>query len=251
MRLITVLLSFFFFSANCQDITAYNAIYNKTYLETSQTDFNKSIRIADSLYQISETPVLKAKSLMLSAALFGQSGEFEKALEYALHAEEIIENTDNNTGKAKIYGFLATHYRYVWLSEKSKKYIELGLTASKNITNPDISNNMLGLMMQEKAYYNIGHKNFKKAIENIEQAKLFFSKSKINDIFQIATNEQLLGDSYYNLEELKESLIHYQNVLDMSKDFPENYLLGLVHRGIALIYDNDILVYTKLIKRLI
>ena len=49
----------------CQDLTAFNAIYTKTYLETSQKDFNKALKVADSLYSISETPLLKTKSLHL------------------------------------------------------------------------------------------------------------------------------------------------------------------------------------------
>lgn len=91
---------------HAQDINAFNSKYNKTYLETSQTDFKKAVQVADSLFRISETPALKARSLMLSATLYSQSGEFEKSLQYALQAKDIIEETDNATAKAKIFGFL-------------------------------------------------------------------------------------------------------------------------------------------------
>jgi len=43
--------------------------------ETSQKDFNKALKIADSLYTVSQTPILKVKSLMLSATLYDQPGE--------------------------------------------------------------------------------------------------------------------------------------------------------------------------------
>lgn len=58
-----------------QDLNSFNSIYNKTYLETSQKDMKKALKIADSLFSISQTPILKTKSMMLSATLYQQSGD--------------------------------------------------------------------------------------------------------------------------------------------------------------------------------
>jgi AraC-like DNA-binding protein len=236
MKFLTIFFCLFFFAASCQDLTAFNTIYNKTFLETSQKDFNKALKIADSLYSISTTPILQAKSLMLSATLYDQSGEFEKSLEYALRSEKLIENTDNISWKARIYGFLATHYRYVRLFDKSKKYTELGINTVKGITNNELSNNVMAKMMQEMAYYHIEQKDYKESITKIELAKLYLSKIKSDDIFPVINNEQLLGYNYYCLSDLEKSLQHYENALELSKGLPENYLTGLVHNGFAQIY---------------
>jgi AraC-like DNA-binding protein len=235
MRFFAFLFSFLFFNVYCQDITAFNTVYNKTFLETSQKDFNKALQIADSLYKISETPILQTKSLMLSATLYDQSGEFEKSLEYALRSEKIIESTDNIIWKAKIYGFLATHYRYVRLLDKSGKYAELGINTIKNIPNEEVKNNMMIMMMQEMAYYEIEYKRYKKSIENILQAETYLEKVKPN-AFLSADNERLLGYNYYHLGNIDESFKHYQNALEMSKGFPENFITGLIYNGLALIY---------------
>ena len=77
-----------------QNTEAYNKIYNKTFLETAQKDFPAALKVADSLFLISETPSFKTKSLMLSANLYFQKGNVEKAMELALKAKEIIEPTD-------------------------------------------------------------------------------------------------------------------------------------------------------------
>lgn len=236
MKLLTIFFSLFFFAASCQDLTAFNVIYNKTFLETSQKDFNRALKIADSLYQISGTPVLQAKSLMLSATLYDQSGEFEKSLEYALRSEKLIENTDNISWKARVYGFLATHYRYVRLFDNSRKYTELGVNVVKGTDNKELSNNVMARMMQEMAYYDIEQKNYKESIEKIQQAKLYLDKIKTDDIFPVINNEQLLGYNYYYLSDLDRSLKHYENALELSKGLPENYLIGLIHNGFALIY---------------
>ena len=236
MRFFIILFTLFSSAVYCQDITEFNTIYTKTYLETSQKDFNKALKIADSLYTISETPVLQVKSLMLSATLYDQSGEFDKSLKYALDAEKIIEKTDNSIWKAKIYGFLATHYRYVRLFDKSKKYAELGINTVKNITNDDVSNNMMAMMMQEMAYYEVEQKNYKESIARLEKAKHYLANIKGNTDITSITNEQLLGYNYYALGDFDKSFMHYQNALKLSKKFPKNYLVGLIHNGFASIY---------------
>ncbi|GAA4161513.1 hypothetical protein GCM10022217_27280 [Chryseobacterium ginsenosidimutans] len=192
--------------------------------------------VADSLYEVSETPLLQIKSLMLSATLYDQSGEFEKSLDFALQSQSIIENTDNAIWKAKIYGFLATHYRYLKLFDKSKNYIELGIKTTKDINDPNVSNNIMALLMQELAYYQIEQKNYKKSIAQIKTAKIYLAKVPSNNSFPLINNEQLLGYNYYNLGNLDKAFEHYENALQLSENLPENYLLGLIHNGIALIY---------------
>lgn len=107
-------------------------------------------KTADSLYKISESPLLKTKSLMLSATLYKQSGEVKKSVEYALKSGEIIKQTDNYSWQAKVYGFLASEYRLLKLYNFSKQYFEKAIEASNKIENPKAANNIRGLMFQEK-----------------------------------------------------------------------------------------------------
>src|SRR5690606_25716810 len=131
----------------------YNAIYAKTLLEISQKDFNRALTIADSLYSVSETPALQTKSLMLSASLYQQEGDREKAIEYAERSKDIIKTTHNYIWQARISGFLTTQYRFMGLHDKSKDYAELTLETCKKITKPEALNSLMGLMMQEMAYH--------------------------------------------------------------------------------------------------
>ncbi|KQT27018.1 hypothetical protein ASG22_20395 [Chryseobacterium sp. Leaf405] len=70
MKFLNLFFVFFTGIYYAQDLAAFNAIYTKTAIETSQKDFNKAIKVADSLYSISETPLLQTKSLMLTATLY-------------------------------------------------------------------------------------------------------------------------------------------------------------------------------------
>ena len=112
-------------------------------------------KTADSLYKISESPLLKTKSLMLSATLYKQSGEVKKSVEYALKSGEIIKQTDNYSWQAKVYGLMASEYRLLKLYNFSKQYFEKTIEASNKIENPKAANNIRGLMFQEKAYGDI------------------------------------------------------------------------------------------------
>ncbi|WP_370899670.1 tetratricopeptide repeat protein [Chryseobacterium gossypii] len=216
-----------------QNSNDYTMIYTKTFLETSQKDFNKALKIADSLYATSETPYFRAKSLMLSATLYQQAGDFKKSIEYALQSEKIIKDTDNTIWKARVYGFLATQYRFLNLYNKSKEYTDMAYDMAKDITDPDIADNTKGLIMQEMAYYDIEHRNYVEAIDKLNEAKSYIRHT--NPFFE-AHNEQLLGLNYYHLRKPEEALVHYQNAIELSEKLPENYLTGLIHNGLANVY---------------
>lgn len=237
MKKPVLLLVLFFYSLSfSQDVDAFNKIYTKTYLETANTDSKAAFKIADSLYQISETPLLKTRSLMLSASLYKQAGEVKKSIEYALKSGEIIGQTDNYQWQAKVYGFLATQYRMLKLYNSSRKYLQQAFEISGKIENPKAANNIKGLMLQEKAYNDIEQKNFKKAIENINQSQNFFKLTEANLDFFTANNEQLLGLSYFNLNDLDQALAHYNRALKFAANDPESFLVGLIYNGFAQVY---------------
>lgn len=236
MRFFIIFLVLISYSAYSQDLAEFNTIYRRTFLETSQRDFNKALQVADSLYAVSRTPILKIKSLMLSATLYDQSGEFEKSLEYASKAEEISSSTNDVIWKCKIYGFLATHYRYVRLFTKSKIYADLCMQTIQDIEQLEVKYSMTAMTEQEIAYFEIENKNYRKSIKHLNRAQINLNKSKINNDFSKITNSQLLGLSHYHLDQLDRSLYYYLTALDNSKNLPENYLTGLIHSGLSLVY---------------
>jgi len=220
---------------NAQDLAAYNKIYNKTYLETASKDFKKALYVADSLYKASETPTLKAKSLMLSANLYRDAKDFKKALSYAEKAETIIESTDDLNWQARIYLFLAGQYRGVELYSQSKKYAQKTLETGRMIKDTLIAHKIQGLILQEMAYYEMDQKNYKKSNQYILQSQLHFNGIKEKDFFT-ADNEQMLGSNYYHLKNREASLFHYKKALNLIKAVPENETTGYIYIGLANIY---------------
>lgn len=237
MKKIIFLLAVLFYTLSfSQDLQTYNEIYGKTYLDLAQRDMQAAMKVADSLYTISETPLFKTRSLMLSASLYKQAGEVKKSIEFAVKSGEIIAETDNYAWKAKVYGFLATEYRALKLYDFSKQYLDKALAVSNKIENPKAANNIKGLMLQEKAYYEMDQKQYKKAIENIHKSQQYFKLTEAHVDFLTANNEQLLGLTYYELKDLDQSLLHYNKALNLTKNDPENFLVGLIYNGFANVY---------------
>lgn len=219
-----------------QSPEAYNKIYTKAYLEISQKDFPRAIQIADSLYNISESPRYKAKSLMLSASLMQQSGEIKNAVEYALKADQILLGSDEYIWKAKISGFLASQYRNLQLYNESKKYIDQTIETVSQINDPRMVNQTMGFIMQEKAYYEIDQKNYNQSVINIAESENYFKLSGQTNDFLTANNEQLLGLSYFHLKDYSKALFYYQHSLDKLRKMSDNFLKALVLNGLAKTY---------------
>ncbi|WP_435522231.1 tetratricopeptide repeat protein [Chryseobacterium indoltheticum] len=97
---------------------------------------------------------------------------------------------------------------------------------------------MKGLMLQEKAYFELDRKNYNASIICIRSSQKLLNWTKKDHDFYSVNNEQLLGLNYYYLEQYHKALNHYKSGLLQSKSFPETYLTGLIHNGIANIYVN-------------
>lgn len=214
----------------------YNRIYAKTYIETSQKDFSKALKIADSLYTVSETPRFKTKSLMLSASLYQQLGEIKKAVDYATKAEQIVKNSEDYEWQSKIYGFLSTQYRNLGLFDQSKKYIDQTEQIISKIGESKSKNHILSLVMQENAYYELEKKQYKNSIDFIIKAQNYFNQVGQENDFTISGYEQLLGLNYYYLKDYNKALGFYNKALEKLDKMPDNYIKGLVYNGLAQIY---------------
>ncbi|RZF61663.1 helix-turn-helix domain-containing protein [Sphingobacterium corticibacterium] len=219
-----------------QDLDAYNTLYVKTYLETSQKDFSRALHIADSLYTISKTPLLQARSLMLTASLYQQVGEPIKAIEYAIKAEKIIGDTKEVNWKTRIYGFLATQYRIAGLFTPAKEYAEKALTVVEKVKDLQIANATKGLVMQEMAYYEMAHKHYEQAIAYIRQSAQYLENAGQDQSFAVMGNEQLLGLNNYLLGNDEKALVHFKTALHLSTNLPDNHVTALIHNGLANIY---------------
>lgn len=223
--------------ALAQDPEVFEQIYLKTYLETSRTDLNKALKIADSLYEHAEAATFKVRSLMLSATLYQQTGDLTNALVFAEKAQGIAQQTEDYNWQARVAGFLAGQYRWVRLYEKSNEYAGKAMAAAKKISNPEIANSTIGLMYQEQAYSAIAKKKYRKAIEDVRNAQKHFNNtSKKNIDFLTANNEQLAGDAYVGLKLYDSALNHYNNGLKHLEKLPENYVGGLILNGLSQIY---------------
>lgn len=233
-----LLIPFFlmFLALRAQDPARYQAVYAKTYLETSQKDFGQALKVADSLYEISETPYFRTKSLMLSASLYQQAGDVEKAVAYAGRSADIIGEAGNPAWEARVYGFLATQYRILKLYKKSKKYIDKALEVGQAIKEEPARNSIQGLMYQEMAYYESERKNYKKSIRYIETAQSHFNRTKENLDFFTANNEQLTGLNYFYAGSYEKAMDHYRKALALAGKSPENFLTGLICNGMAAVY---------------
>lgn len=234
---IFLFLAVFYFSVTlkAQDPEKYNAVYNKVYVEISQMDFNRALEIADSLYNISETDLFKAKSLMLSASLYEQAGDLKKAIDYAKRADKTLEKSNDYVWKTRILGFLASQHRSLSLYNESEKFVNRAIETAKKIDDPKRADVTLGLLEQEKAMGKSESGNFREAIIHFDKAAEYFEES-VTDTLLIAQNHQFKGQAFLGLDEYEKAITEFQKVLDLWGDMPDNYIKGMSYVGMAQAY---------------
>ncbi|ROI06890.1 AraC family transcriptional regulator [Chryseobacterium sp. G0240] len=228
---------FSFISLSAQETSHFDKICIKTIVETSAQSMPKAFKIADSLYNSSDTPLGKAKSLLLIASLHRQVGNFKKSLLYAEKAKYNIEQTDNADWNLRITGYLATQYRIVGLYDKAAEYVDQADVLSKKIT---VQSNLFqaeALLNQERAYHEIYKKRYQKAIRYAEISLASLKKINSKDVsytnYITANSYELLGDSYYYLDNYPTSEIYY-NKANTLLDSPSP-LQGFVFNGLGML----------------
>jgi AraC-like DNA-binding protein len=229
-------LLFVYVAGKCQDAEAFNKVYTTIYLETAQTNMPAALEAADSLYRVSESPLFKTKSLMLTATLYQQKEELKKSISYAEKAKTIIEATSDFDWQVRVYGFLATQYRLLQLYNKSWSYSTQALKLVDNLTNPDAFNSTRGLMLQELAHYEMARQNYKAAIKYVKASQVHFNLVPRNKDFLTMNNEQLLGQNFYHLKQFDSAAAYYKRGLNLGATMPDNFIKGLIYNGMASVY---------------
>lgn len=241
----SVILSFFVvFVISAQDIEDANKKFDSIYFHVVANivgqDIDRAFRVADSLYQTSDSELHKVKSLMLLSSLYQDKGELEDALIQAERAEKIASKEKLYDWQARISGFLSTSYRNMGLYERGKTHLDKGLKAGERIENEAHKNIYIGMVYQEKAYYNLAEDNLTEAEQSIILSDEYFQKApdSPHKYYFLAGKENLLGGVHLKQKKYDSALEHYQRALDFLKNITEeNALLkGYVYGGMGEAY---------------
>lgn len=210
----------------------FDCIYDKTTAKTTQQKLPGAVKTADSLYRSSQDPLHKMKSLMLSAYLYQEQGDFKKAIYYAENAEILINTANNPDLASRITEFLAYQYRVVGLHERSKKYISKGFEIAKKIEDPKRYHETLGILNQELAHCEMELENYSIAVKYLEISLSFFKKAgTIGEEVVTAASYRLLGDVYFKQNNYTVSENYYKQAETLVQE--PSCLLGWIYNGLG------------------
>ncbi|WP_167375237.1 helix-turn-helix domain-containing protein [Chryseobacterium oleae] len=210
----------------------FDQICERTSIQTAQKDIPGALKTADSLYMTAQKPLDKVKSLLLSAELYHSAGEFKKSICYGENAHSLLSQINEVEWFARVNEFLAKEYRLVGLHERSKKYTLQGIEAAKGITDSQKRGEILGLLNQEMAYYEMERGSYSDAVKYIQYSLDSFEKDNPQDNERaVAASYQILGDVYFKLKDYTVSESYYRKAESMLKN--KCCVLGLVYNGMG------------------
>ncbi|MCD2422514.1 helix-turn-helix domain-containing protein [Niabella pedocola] len=220
-------------NVQAQDSSAFDKVYDEISKEIAPKNLPAALAAADSLHKASHKVLFRIRSMMLIARLYQQKEDIEKSIEYAQKLEKLAGETGNYAWQARANGYLAGLYRMTELYNKAREYSEKALEIIPKIADPEQANNTRGLMLQELAFSNMDGEHNRKAIEYLKAAEGSFNKLKAKRDFLLRNNERLLGDNYRTLKSYDTALIHYNRAEALSAGIPDDYITGLLYKGMA------------------
>lgn len=218
----------------------FDSVFYNTAVNISGTDTQKALRIADSLYRKTPEKRNKLRALMLTADIYTKKGQINKAIEYALKANLLAEETNNYEWIARISGFLSTQYRSTGLKSAGKRFLSKGMNAAQKISDTNMAYLFLATAYQENAYYEMEDKAFQKAIESLKKADSLFKKLPENPTkyFMLATNAEMLGKNNFFDFNFNIAQKHYsEGLLYLEKASAEDSpLKGFIYDGLGKVF---------------
>jgi len=196
-------------------VKSYDEVLYRTVVKTAGSDITLAKKLADSLYRSSEQPLHKVKSLMLLSELDLTTGHKKEGIDYAFQAEQLAVDNNLYEWQARIYGFIASHYRSIGLKSQSRQYLEKSMEAINHVEDTHIVNQFKGLLYQEMALEEIESKNFRQAIILLQKAEPCFKyiQNKELRLYQLASNFGQLGRAYLDLKSTKVAISNFNKAL--------------------------------------
>ncbi|MFD2037352.1 helix-turn-helix domain-containing protein [Belliella marina] len=241
---ITRLIVFFFTFILCfplasMGLNSFDSAYYQISVNLAGRDVSKALQSADSLLLASVDDLERLRVKMLVASLQSQVGNREEALQNAMEAEVMAAKNEWYDWQARICGFLSTQFRNIGMLSEGKNYLEKGLKASNYLTLPEEMHRLSGLAYQEKAYYAMLEKEFGEAIDFLLISERDFEQldDDPKKFFFLATNEELLGKNYIQVEKLDLAVVHYENAIRYIEKAGGNgtALMGFIYNGMGRI----------------
>ncbi|MFP3591406.1 helix-turn-helix domain-containing protein [Chryseobacterium sp. SIMBA_038] len=191
----------------------FDDLYIKTLTETASKDVSLALKIADSLTTAAKTPEIKGRSLMLTSQIYLQKTQYEKSIEFAEKAKDLLNTTENYELQAKVRGLLSNEYRQIALNHKSKDYLNEGLKIADKIKDIKKKYQVKALFCQELANIEADAEKYPNSVKYLKQSLKYLSEIP-QDSINIGLNNQMLGELYGRyLNNYKLSEIHYLQAL--------------------------------------
>src|SRR5690554_386155 len=143
---------------------------------TADSDPQKAMHQADSLYLHSSSRKKQIRALMLSANILEKQERRSEGIEYALKALEICKQEKDYNFEARIYGFLSTQSRNIGYYDQGKHYLQQGIEVSSKIDNQKQVERYRAMANHELAEYAFEENDYNTALEKIELAMLSYIK---------------------------------------------------------------------------
>ncbi|SFI79896.1 helix-turn-helix domain-containing protein [Myroides guanonis] len=238
--LLVSLLSVHHIQAQTNSTSTFDSIYYKTANKILGLNSDEALVVADSLYQSSESGLLKLQALMLSANIYQSKNNQVASIKHAREAYYFAVKENNYSWQARICVFLSSQYRNIGLLEEGRDYINKALEVNSKVSNSSSKKLQIALIEQELAYYALLKEKYKDVLEHVSNYNKLLDElvESPNLLYQKTYAAELSGRAYLGLKLYDQAEKSFLKGLDILNDlgYSEGSLSGFIYMGLGEVF---------------
>ncbi|PKP26332.1 MAG: hypothetical protein CVU03_03620 [Bacteroidetes bacterium HGW-Bacteroidetes-2] len=211
---------------------------------------NKAIKIGLEIYNASDSSLEnKVEALMLISTAYSSKRIYEKSLEFANNALELLPNIKNNSFKIKILNKIGSQYQQLKIYDKAISYLDKALQIANEEKNKDSILNLLGYNYGARGFIYREQMSCEIALNYFNKALYFFYKNLENDPIMNANISIITynkGNCFLATFNIDSARINFNNAIYFAKFIDAKSLQAFAQKGLAEVYTSEGL-FTKAI----
>ena len=236
-----LIITLLFFSGLNTNIVAQNNIENSIREANLYVYENpdKAIKTGHEIYESPESNIEnKISALMLISTAYSSKRNYEKSLEYAQQALELLPKTKDDSFKIMVFNKIGTQYQQLKIYDKSLVYLDQASELANTAHIRDSVSKLLGYNYATRGFIYREQMSCDIALSYFNKALYYYKKTLQEKIMNanVSIISYNKGNCFISLNQIDSARYNFNTSIQYAEVIEANSLLGFAHKGLGEVF---------------